>query len=116
VKATRMMHRSQSEPNQPAVPKHGLGPRPACKPVPPPKPYPRPPLTSPTSPPTPTKASGQNGRPALPPRPAHLGTLSTSTINIRRPGCRRPLTCVNDMAQNPLYMCRFIRLFVVLIQ
>ena len=61
-------------------------PRPSgVKPVPPPKPFPRPPSVRP---------------PALP--PSHV---------VNR---RRPLTCVNDMAQNPLYMCRLSILLLFL--
>ena len=61
-------------------------PRPSgVKPVPPPKPFPRPPSVRP---------------PALP--PSHV---------VNR---RRPLTCVNDMAQNPLYMCRLSVFFLFL--
>lgn len=65
------------------------------KPIPPPKPFPRPPPS--VRPPA-----------ALPPRPSSSVSSScyvTSAGNSLQQR-RRPLTCVNDMAQNPLYMCR----------
>jgi hypothetical protein len=66
------------------------------KPIPPPKPFPRPPPS--VRPPA-----------ALPPRPSSSVSSScyvTSAGNSLQQQRRRPLTCVNDMAQNPLYMCR----------
>ncbi len=67
----------------------------SVKPVPPPKPGPRPPAhhhgaALPRHPPPPC------------PVPASVSALA------RR---RKPLTCVNDMALNPLYMFRFFLLF-----
>ena len=66
-----------------------------AKPVPPPKPFPRPPPC--VRPPA-----------ALPPRPSSSVPPSCYVMasNCQQQQRRRPLTCVNDMAQNPLYMCR----------
>lgn len=62
-----------------------------AKPVPPPKPGPRPPSLK-------------------PPLPPHKPTLANQrfrggggvVVSVKR----KPLTCVDDMAQNPLYMYR----------
>lgn len=74
---------------------NGGRPRPVigAKPIPPPKPFPRPPPSV-------------RPRAALPPQstPRPSCSSSSSRVAINQ---RRPLTCVNDMALNPLYMCRF---------
>lgn len=70
------------------------------KPVPPPKPLPRPPST-------PLSPTFRTGRPTPPPKPVFLSDSSSIMSISSSSGRRRPLTCVNDMAQNPLYMCRY---------
>ena len=71
------------------------------KPVPPPKPLPRPPST-------PLSPTFRAGRPTPPPKPVFLSDSSSIMSISSSSGRRRPLTCVNDMAQNPLYMCRYL--------
>jgi hypothetical protein len=66
------------------------------KPIPPPKPSPRPPpfMTH----------HQQQQQPHFHDRPHLYDPLIQVDPSPRR---RKPLTCVNDMALNPLYMCRY---------
>ena len=67
------------------------------KPIPPPKPSPRPP---------PFMTHNQQQQPQhFHDRPHLYDPLIQVDPSPRR---RKPLTCVNDMALNPLYMCRYI--------
>lgn len=66
-----------------------VGPR--AKPVPPPKPSPRPPTV----------------KPPLPPHKPSVHSNHRAKGGVVISAKRKPLTCVDDMAQNPLYMYRY---------
>ncbi len=69
------------------------------KPIPPPKPFPRPPPSVRPPAALPSSSSSSSSSSSV------SSSCYVTASNSQQPR-RRPLTCVNDMAQNPLYMCR----------